>query len=195
MSRLSQMIKNAYEKSGLSEHSIARQHGWSQQTLHSWITGVVPRERFHESLSGFLRISIDELKMLADEAKEGATSKKIPKLDLVYGKVSDRKDGKWSFPEVGGKRFPLTQYCIRVDTKVMEPAFIFGCKAWVDPSRWPQPGNDVMVHTTNGQAWIGQLVGINNDEATIRQHSAADTIEVSGISAVHVIILAERVAG
>lgn len=195
MSRLSQLLKNTRQKSGLSERAAASANGWSQQTLHTWENGVVPREKYFEPIARYLRITVDEVRMLANEAKESAGNTKLPKIDLIYGKVSDRKDGKWSFPEIGGKRYPSGRYCVRVDTKVMEPAFMFGCRAWIDPSRWPQPGNDVMVHSASGQAWIGQLVSIANDTATIRQHGAVDPVEVSGISAVHVIILAERIAG
>lgn len=130
---------------------------------------------------------------LITEAKTNAGSSVIPARLRKYGKMSDRKDGRYKFEpfNAGRKRIPEGRYQISIDTKVMEPALHVGTLAWVDPSIWPQPGNEVIVHAKGGTAWIGVLVSLKDDEAHITR-LAAEPIIIEAVVAVHVIVLSER---
>ncbi|WP_247750174.1 hypothetical protein [Rhizobium sp. 16-449-1b] len=191
MSRLSQMLTAEVKRRQISEIKIADEFGWAPQTFNTWKHGVVPRQNWFVALSNFLNIPMSDVEMLVEEARTSTGNTKLPKIDPVFGKVSDRKDGKFAFPAEHGQRFPLGRYAIRVDTKVMEPALLVGTKAWLDPSIWPQTGNDVLVHTKSGAAWIGQLAAIENNTAKLHRHAAKEIV-VSEIEAIHVIVLSER---
>ena len=194
MSRLSQIIDAELKKRGKSERELAREFGWSQQAFNTWLKGGVPRQQFFVRLGEFLGITQADLQALVDEAKAdtGQTAKSEP----IYGKVTDRKEGKFTFPAGdNGSRIPLGRYAIKVDTKVMEPALVTGGKAWLDQSIWPHIGNDVLVHLRSGVAWIGQLVAIENNAAKLHRHGVAKDVVVTDVEAIHVIVLSERVGG
>ncbi|XKM40373.1 hypothetical protein A4U53_031070 [Rhizobium ruizarguesonis] len=121
-------------------------------------------------------------------------NEKVPKVSVfatssVYGKMADRKEGKFKF----AVPLPAGRYAIQMDTPIMEPALIFGSKAWVDPSVWPKVGNEVLVHARNGVAWIGRLESHDNDTAVISQYAFEDKITVRNVEAIHTIVLSERV--
>lgn len=195
MSRFSQMLDVELKRRGRSERELAREFGWSQQAFNTWKTGGIPRQQFYQRIGDFLRIPIDDVATLLDEARESTGNTKLPKMDPIYGKVTDRKEGKYSFSaEDGGMRYPLTRYCIRIDTKAMEPALLVGTKAWADPSLWPKVGNEVLVHSKGGIAWLGRLGAIENSEATLVHYASDKKIVVKDVEAVHVIAAAERVA-
>jgi transcriptional regulator with XRE-family HTH domain len=200
MSRFSQMLDVELKRRGKSERELAREFGWSQQAFNTWKTGGIPRQQFYQRIGDFLRIPIDDVAMLLDEARESTGNTKLPKMDPIYGKVTDRKEGKYSFPDtdaagVSGMRYPLTRYAIRIDTKIMEPALLVGTKAWADPSLWPKVGNEVIVHSKGGNAWLGRLAALENGDVALLHYSSEKKIVVRDVEAVHVIALAERVAG
>lgn len=200
VSRLSQMLAAEVKRRSVSEYRIAKEFGWKPQTFSSWkLGGVLPRQQFFQRLADFLHISLPDVEMLIDEARTSTGNTKLPKMDPVYGKVTDRKEGRYAFNADdgssgdGGMRFPLTRYAIRIDTKVMEPALLVGTKAWADPSVWPQPGNDVIAHS-KGASWIGRLVSIENGAAILEHYAGDRKVTVKDIDAIHVIVMAERVA-
>jgi len=190
------MLDNEQKRRGKSERELAREFGWSQQAFNTWLKGGIPRPQFYFRLGEFLNIGQEDLLMLLDEARESTGNTRLPKADQIYGKVSDRKDGRYSFPLVdtvgGGRRFPLGRYAIRIDTKVMEPALLVGTKAWCDPATWPRVGHEVLVHS-KGAAWIGRLISLEDSTATIERNIGPVTIR--DVEAVHVIVLSERIPG
>ncbi len=192
MSRFSQMLIAELKRRGQSEREIAREYSWSQQAFNTWLKGGVPRQQFYLRLGNFLNISQDDLIALLDEARKSENSTKLPAMDPIYGKVTDRKDGRYNFPLVDGMRTPRARYCIRIDTKVMEPALVVGAKAWVDPSIWPKPGNEVIVHAKGGVAWIGMLVAMDTKGATLRRHAIPNDLTIHDVESIHVITLSER---
>ncbi|QSW25957.1 S24 family peptidase [Rhizobium leguminosarum] len=159
--------------------------------------GSLPRQHMFASIAAFLGVSTDMVAELVEEASASTGNTKLAAAYggvKIYGKVTDRKAGKYVFEAFnqGRKRIPEGRYAILVDTKVMEPALLVGTKAWVDPAVWPKPGNEVMVHTKGGVAWLGRLVGLVADHAEIQADGKEMTIR--DVEAVHVIVLSERVA-
>jgi len=193
MSRLSQTLAHEQKRREMSEKALSKEYGWQQQSFSQWKTGTIPRAQWFGKLADFLRISPDMVEELVAEAKVSTGKTKIPKaLDLARayprGKVSDRKAGKFRFDEV-----PSARYSVSVDTIVMEPAFLVGKTAWVDPSLWAKPGNDVLVYGKGGVAWIGKLESFTADKAEISQYAFEGNVTITGVQAIHVIVLSERV--
>ncbi|WP_245422910.1 hypothetical protein [Rhizobium sp. S9] len=186
-------------KQGLTDREVAAKYDWLQQTFSRWKMGSLPRAHMFASIASFLNISPDMVRELVDEAAQSTGNTKLPVAFSgvrTYGKVTDRKDGKYVFEAFnqGRKRIPEGRYAILIDTKVMEPALLVGTKAWLDPGSWPKPGNEVMVHAKGGAAWIGRLVSLAGDRAEI-ERPAAGAMTIRDVEAVHVIVLSERVAG
>ncbi|NKJ03097.1 hypothetical protein [Rhizobium sp. SG741] len=199
-SRFAQMLLNEQTRRGLTDREIAEKHNWLQQTFSRWKMGSLPRPHMYASIANFLQIDTAIIRELVDEAKSSTGSSKLPKVGAfstarAYGKVVDRKDGKYAFEAFnqGRKRIPEGRYAISIDTKVMEPALLVGTKAWIDPAVWPKPGNEVIVHAKSGAAWIGRLVSVADGQATLERLSAG-TMTVRDVEAVHVIVLSERLA-
>lgn len=199
-SRFAQMLLNEQTKRGLTDREIAEKHNWLQQTFSRWKMGSLPRPHMFASISTFLQINVEMVRELVDEARDSTGNTKLPKVGAfntarIYGKVVDRKNGKYAFDAFnhGRKRIPEGRYAIAIDTKVMEPALLVGTKAWVDPAIWPKPGNEVVVHAKGGTAWLGRLTAISQDRADIEQLSGG-SMTVRDVEAVHVIVLSERVA-
>ena len=193
------MLVNEQTKQGLTDREVAAKHDWLQQTFSRWKMGSLPRAHMFASIASFLNISPDMVRELVDEAMQSTGNTKLPVAFSgvrTYGKVTDRKDGKYVFEAFnqGRKLIPEGRYAILIDTKVMEPALLVGTKAWLDPAAWPKPGNEVMVHAKGGAAWIGRLVSLAGDRADIERH-AAGSMTIRDVEAVHVIVLSERVAG
>lgn len=198
MSRLSQMIAHEQKTRGLTDRQICEQYGWLQQSFSKWKRDTIPRLPTHESLAAFLRISRAMLDELIEEAKISTGNTKLPPLSMLdraneYGKVTDRKAGKFRFDPVndGRKAIPEGRYTITIDTKVMEPALMVGTKAWLDPGVWPKAGNEVMVYGKAGNAWLGRLVTLDGERAEIE--SAAGRLAITDVQAVHVVVLSERI--
>ncbi|NTF69417.1 S24 family peptidase [Agrobacterium rhizogenes] len=193
------MLLNEQVTRGLTDREIAEKHNWLQQTFSRWKMGSLPRPHMFASIASFLQISTDMVRELVDEAKQSTGSTKLPKIGVfntarVYGKVTDRKEGKYAFEAFnqGRKRIPEGRYAIAIDTKVMEPALLVGTKAWIDPAIWPKPGNEVIVHAKAGAAWIGRLVALSGGRADVERGGQMMTIR--DVEAVHVIVLSERLA-
>lgn len=196
-SRLSQMIIAAQKKRDFKDKQAYEFLGVKQQTYSSWKRGVVPRPAMYPSLAAFLDVTEEKVAELAQEATEVENPNRLSMFASVrvYGAMSDRKEGKWKFQPVndGRKRIPEGRYALVVDTKIMEPVFHVGTKVWLDPSRWPQQGDDVVVHS-GGLGWIGTFVSMSEGKASITRY-AGDPLMVENVEAIHVIVLSERVPG
>ncbi|NZD50499.1 hypothetical protein H0Z56_11950 [Rhizobium leguminosarum] len=186
-------------KRGQTDREVAENHGWLQQTFSRWKLGSLPRQHMFASIAAFLGTDDAAVRELVMEAQESSSSTKLPSVAAfgparVYGRVTDRKDGKYVFDAFnkGRKRIPDGRYAIMIDTKIMEPALPVGTKAWLDPAIWPAPGNEVLAHAKGGAAWIGRLVGVSGLTAEIER--GGSTMTVRDVEAVHVIVLSERVA-
>jgi hypothetical protein len=194
------MLINEQTRQGLTDREVSAKFDWLQQTFSRWKMGSLPRPHMFASIANFLQISTDMVAELIDEATTSTGNTKLPaglKTASVYGRVTDRKEGKYVFEpfNMGRKRIPEGRYAVLVDTKVMEPALLVGTKAWADPGVWPQAGNEVMVHAKGGVAWIGKLVSLADGEAVISQYARSGNLTVRNVEAIHVIVLSERVAG
>ena len=148
----------------------------------------------YPSIAAFLGVSEDDVADMAREASEAVTGTITTITGArVYGRMSDRREGKFKFDAFndGRKRIPEGRYAVVVDTKVMEPVFHVGVKAWLDPSRWPAAGDDVLAHS-GGFAWIGRFEGMSNGAVQLSRYDGSQ-LEVKNVEAVHVIVLSERV--
>lgn len=153
--RLAQMIVNEHNRSGMTERELASRHGFSQQALQTWKKGAIPRPVMYPAIAAYLRISVDQVAELAEEAKAGSGSTKLPDMGApVMGSGTesginiDKFASGYAKPAVGGT------YAIRVEGKLM----------WVNPRIEPTEGNTVLVRS--GQ--IGRLArwpcSFNKDE-------------------------------
>ncbi|WP_202595634.1 hypothetical protein [Rhizobium leucaenae] len=179
----------------MTDREVAEQYGWLQQTFSRWKMGSLPRPHMYESIASFLGVEVDTVRDAVDEARDNTkTTPKSLTATSVHGMIADRKEGKYRFPPptFAGKNIPHGRYAILIDTKIMEPALLAGTKAWLDTTVWPQPGNEVLVHAKNGMAWIGRLVAVADSNAEIER--GGKTMTIRDVRAVHVIVLAERVA-
>lgn len=191
------MLMREQSQRGLTDRQAAGEIGVLQQTFSTWKSGSVPRPNKYRAVADWLRISPDMMVELAEEAQQSTGNTKLPRLDRAreYGRISDRKDGKFKFDPVnaGRKRIPEGRYSISIDTKVMEPALLVGTKAWLDPAVWPRVGNDVIVHAKGGVAWLGRLEKMGDGVAEISQYAGDGSVTVKDVQAIHVVVLAERV--
>jgi transcriptional regulator with XRE-family HTH domain len=181
-----------------TDREVAEQTGWLQQTFNRWKNGGVPRPDMYASLAEFLGVTRDEVEELVLDARQ-AESSPVPKSGIfntakTYGRVSDRKDGKYAFEAFnnGRKRIPDGRYWIEIDTKIMEPALPVGTRAWVDPAVWPRGGMEVIVHAKGGAAWLGRLQSLGDGTASLTR-DAGPAVTIRDVEAVHAIVLSERI--
>ncbi|MBD9542907.1 XRE family transcriptional regulator [Ensifer sp. ENS04] len=192
------MLINEQARRGQKDREAADEIGVLQQTFSAWKGGSIPRPNKYAAVSTYLNISPDMMLELAEEAAESTGSTKLPKLTAyntarTYGRVSDRKEGRFKFDPVnaGRKRVPEGRYAVEVGTNVMEPALLYGTKIWLDPGIWPKVGNEVMAHAKGGAAWLGRLAELADGKAVVE--NAAGRFAVDNVEAVHVVVLAERI--
>jgi hypothetical protein len=193
-SRFAQMLVDKQRERDLTDRETAIELNEQQQTFSTWKRGSLPRLP-RPNLATFLGISEINLADLVEEARDAVAGGKIAPLTAyakasTYGRVSDRKGGKFKFDSTR-KAVPDGRYAVIVDTKLMEPVYKVGCKIWLDPTIWPQPGNDVIAHSRGGVAWIGRLEELG-ETARLSRYSG-EPLTVGDLTAVHVIVLAERV--
>lgn len=187
--RLARMLVAKQKELGWTDMAISSQLGVLQQTYSSWKRGGVPRTP-PAGLAAFLGVTDDALLTMMKEARESSEGTAIPVAARVYGRISDRKTGKFKF-DTSRKALPEGRYAVVIDTKVMEPALLVGTKAWLDPSVSPKIGHEVLVHQ-RGIAWLGRLAEFG-ETVRLDRHNAPP-IEVRDVVAVHVVIASERVA-
>lgn len=194
-SRLSQMIVAEQKKRDFKDKQAYEALDVKQQTYSSWKRGVVPRPAMYAGIAAFLGVDESVVAELAQKAAQVENPNKLSAFVTarVYGTMSDRKEGKWKFQPIndGRKRIPEGRYALIVDTKIMEPVFRVGTKIWLDPSRWPQQGDDVIVHG-GGMGWIGTFVSLEGKKASITRYGGGPLV-VENVEAIHVIVLSERV--
>jgi transcriptional regulator with XRE-family HTH domain len=193
---LAQAVLDRQEELAITESAAAKMCGASQQTFSAWKRGSIPRPLTRAALAEFLGISKDEMKRLITAAEASAASEKLPRLGSFstsseYGRMVDRKDGKYKF-DTSRKAVPEGRYAISIDTKVMEPRLRVGTKAWIDPSVFARPGDEVVVHVNGGFSWIGVLESYETGHAMISRPDGSKK-ELTNVAAVHTIVLAERI--
>lgn len=194
--RLAQMITAEQTRRGIYERVAAVECGVSQQTFGGWKGGNIPRSNKHAALANFLGISFSTMDELIEEAEITNASAKIPHLSTFdtareYGRVVDRKEGKFKF-DTARKAVPTGRYLISMETNCMEPIFRVGTRVWIDPAVITREGDEVIVHTAGGFAWIGLLDHWELGRATISRPSGWKR-ELDNVTAVHSIVLSERV--
>ncbi len=196
--RLAQLITDEQIKRGLSERDAAAEMGVIQQTFSAWKRGVVPRDNKLAGLTAFLKLTPEQMAELVDEAAASLGTTKLPRMGSFdtareYGRIADRKEGKWKF-DTSRTAIPSGRYAISMDTKCMEPALRLGTRVWADPGVFAKIGDEVMVHTSSGFAWIGVLAHWETGKATITRYQPEDwRRELDNVVAVHTIVLAERI--
>lgn len=138
--RLAQMLKHQQNACGLTEKEISAKHGFSQQAFNSWKTGVAPRNKMFPAIAVFLGISVDDVAMLANEAKVSSGTTKLPDMGapvMARGTSAslaiDKYASGYAKPAVAGT------YAARVDGRHM----------WVNPRLRPADGNTVLVRGTD----------------------------------------------
>lgn len=197
-SRFASLLADRQRALRLTERAVAEKYGWVQQTYSSWKRGTLPRPDVRDALADFMDVPRKELDKLCEEAQERAAPG-IGVFDTAqqHGKVSDRKEGKLKFEPIqhgyGVSYIPRGRYFVRIETNVMEPALLYGTRAWIDPSVWPRPGNDVIVHAPKGVAWLGRLEAVEGQKVRLSRYGMPDVV-VDSHEAIHVIVLAERAA-
>jgi len=122
----------------MTESELGAKYGFSQQAFSSWKAGVVPRPKMYAGLAEFLRISVDQMSELADEAKASTGSTKLPDLGApLMGRGSNDSIVIEQFT-IGFAAPNISNcYAIRVD----------GHHLWIDPRITPVPGNTVLIRT------------------------------------------------
>jgi len=136
--RLAQMLKHQQNKAGLTEKELAAKHGFSQQAFNSWKTGVAPRPKMYSAIAEFLAAKVEDVAMLAAEAKASAGTTKLPDMGapvMARGTAGalefDKFASGYAKPAVAGT------YAIRVDGRHM----------WVNPRQRLADGNTVLVRS------------------------------------------------
>lgn len=134
--RLAQMLKHKQNQDGLTEKELSAKHGFSQQAFNSWKTGVSPRHKMFPAIAAFLGISVDDVAMLAEEAKVSTGKTKLPDMGapvMARGTADalaiDKFASGYAKPAVAGT------YAARVD----------GLHMWINPRARPADGNTVLV--------------------------------------------------
>jgi hypothetical protein len=134
--RLTQMLRHRQNTCGMTEAEISAKFGFSQQAFNSWKTGVAPRPKMFPAIGAFLNASVDEVAMLADEAKVSNGTTKLPDMGapvMARGTADslafDKYASGYAKPAVAGT------YAARVD----------GRHIWVNPRARPADGNTVLV--------------------------------------------------
>lgn len=164
--RLAQMLANRQNQSGMTEKELADKFGFSQQAFNSWKSGVAPRNKMFSAIADFLGIRVDDVAMLADEAKASAGNTKLPDIGapvMARGTSAamaiDKFASGFAKPSVAGT------YAARVD----------GRNVWVNPRLRPADGNTVLVRGTD----TGRI--------------ATWPVELADGEEAHVVVLAEMV--
>lgn len=146
MSRLSQMLLNEQAKRGLTDYKAAKEIGVLQQTYSSWKHGSVPRPNRYAAIAGWLHISADMVRELAEEAGVSSANTKLPNIGApLMGRGSataltlDKLPIGFAKPEISGC------YAVRIDGRNM----------WVNPNITPADGNTVILRS-DGQGRIAQ---------------------------------------
>lgn len=202
MSRLSQMIVNRQREKGLRDREVAGLlseifgKAISQQTYNAWKKGRTPTDAYTATLAQWLDLPFDDVSAAMDEARASAPHG-LPSPTAIYqasqyGKIADRKEGKYRFEayNMGRRRVPEGRYMMSVDTKIMEPIFHVGTRIWIDPTIAPLPGHEVVVHA-DGYGWLGVLRSQGSE--VILNRPGAGAVTVKNVEAVHVVVLSSRI--
>lgn len=162
--RLAQMLRHRQNTCGLTEAELSAKYGFSQQAFNSWKTGVAPRPKMFPAIAGFLNASVDDVAMLAAEAKASSGTTKLPDMGapvMARGTADslaiDKFASGYAKPAVAGT------YAARVD----------GLHMWINPRARPADGNTVLVRVAD----TGRI--------------ATWPVELADSEVAHVVVLAE----
>ena len=120
----------------------------------------------------------------------------------LYGHPFSFEDGRFRFQHTADVLCPpqlvrvTGPYAVTVPGDTMEPRFFPSNVVIVDPSRYPQKGNDVVVQLAiDGENWcyIKEFVSSSEDKITLRQLNPDRkiTLTLEKVLSVHVIKFAE----
>ncbi|OKP79807.1 hypothetical protein BTE77_06875 [Ensifer adhaerens] len=131
------MLIHEQSNRGLTDRAAAAEIGVLQQTFSAWKKkDVVPRPNKYSDVAAFLRISMDMMQNLADEAQQGARTTTLPDLGAPIKGIGteeyvalDKYASGFAKPAIGGT------YAIRVR----------GRNFWVNPRLTPREGNTVLL--------------------------------------------------
>lgn len=86
-------------------------------------------------------------------------------------------------------------YAVHIVGDSMSPALKHGHLAYVDPSKPPQPGDDVVIVQTTGEWFVKELVRRTEKKLVARQHNPPMTLDYPSdtVEAVHLIMGVTRV--
>lgn len=163
--RLAQMLAHRQNQSGLTEKELADKFGFSQQAFNSWKSGVAPRNKMFSSIAEFLCVRVDDVAMLADEAKASTGNTKLDVGAPVMARGTSAALAVDKFASGFAKPSVAGTYAARVDGRHM----------WVNPRAKPADGNTVIVRGTD----TGRI--------------ATWPVELADGEEAHVVVLAEMV--
>lgn len=86
-------------------------------------------------------------------------------------------------------------YAVSIIGDSMEPALKHGRLAFVDPTRHPNPGDDVVIIQTTGEWFVKELVRRTERKVIVKQHNPPATVEypTDKIEHIHLIVGTMRV--
>src|SRR5688572_22420913 len=114
---LAKMLIDEQKARGMTDREVAAELAVLQQTYSTWKGGRIPRDKAHDAIAAFLRVPLARVQELADEAAVPAeTPISAYASARVYGRMSDRKEGKFKF-DTSRKKVPEGRYAVVVDTK------------------------------------------------------------------------------
>ncbi|MBC7149045.1 MAG: XRE family transcriptional regulator [Rhizobium sp.] len=135
------MLRHQQNKSGLTEAELSAKYGFSQQAFNSWKTGVAPRPKMYPAIGAFLGINVDDVEMLAAEAKESYGTTKLPDMGApVIGDGNRKRVSLSAFPFGYAKPRIDGTYAINVDGK----------KMWVAKSTPNADGQTAVIVSQSG---------------------------------------------
>jgi len=168
----------------MNKADLARTSGVSYDNINKYLRGGVaqPRGDTLEKLATALAVEALWLKEgIAPQSPISQASRR----DLpIFGFVRAGKEG---FFMDNGEPQGFTErpvflignsqaYAVRVHDTSMEPVFKHDCIVWVDPSRSPAPGDDLVIQLTDGQCFIKQLVRRTQKEMICFQHNPPEDV-------------------
>lgn len=164
-------LKEALKRRNLSNTDLANAERVSIQAVGEWTrTGKIAGERV-ASISKFLSVSTDWL--LTGIPEESAEVSRSPVGIPVVGTSQGGPDHAWLEmgypPGFGDEYLNVTSrdhhaYALRVRGNSMAPRIREGDVILVEPTTTPDPGDDVVVKTRDGQVMVKTLVSSRNDE-------------------------------
>lgn len=167
-------LEEALQQRQLNNIDLARQQKVTVQAVGGWIkTGSIARERI-AGICKFLQINPAWLLtgIVDSPVDQAAATLGIP----VVGNTQGGPDHQWvemGYPAGFGDEYVSMiskdshAYALYVRGSSMSPRFREGDVILVEPSMVAEPGDDVVVRTTDGQVMVKELVSSRNDQVIL----------------------------